>query len=261
LKYGYASVGRITAIGNSIDQSWNGRLVFSLHPHESHYVAWPDLLLPVPAGLSPEDAAFLANMETAVNFVMDGRPMIGEKVAVFGQGVVGLLTAALLSRFPLADLTTVDAYLLRRERSLAAGAHRSIDPADVETLSAEFDLTYELSGNPATLDAAIAATGYSGRIVVGSWYGDKRAAPNLGGHFHRDRIRLISSQVSTIAPELLGRWDKARRFETAWRMLKEVRPSQFITHRFPLSRASEAYSLLDERPGEALQVVLEYGAG
>ncbi len=259
LKYGYAAVGKVVVVGRSIDPSWKDRLVFSLHPHESHYAIWPDLLLPVPPGLSAENAAFLANMETAVNFVMDGRPMIGERVVVFGQGVVGLLTAALLSRFPLADLTTVDSYPLRRERSLSVGAYRSIDPADVEALKGEADLTYELSGNPATLDAAIAATGFSGRIVVGSWYGQKRASPNLGGHFHRNRLRLISSQVSTIAPELLGRWDKPRRFDVAWQMLRQIRPAQFITHRFPLAQAAEAYTLLDERPQEALQVVLDYG--
>ena len=64
---------------------------------------------------------FLPNMETAVNFLVDKLPLIGERVVVFGQGVVGLLTAALLVRLPLSRLITVDGYPFRRERSLELG--------------------------------------------------------------------------------------------------------------------------------------------
>jgi threonine dehydrogenase-like Zn-dependent dehydrogenase len=120
------------------------------------------------------------------------------------------------------------------------------------------DLTYELSGNPAALDQAIAATGFSGRVVIGSWYGQKRADINLGGRFHRSRMRLISSQVSTLAPEWTGRWSKARRLQVAWRMLEQVQPAHLITHRFPLTQAAQAYALLDQHPEEAIQVLLTY---
>jgi threonine dehydrogenase-like Zn-dependent dehydrogenase len=119
-------------------------------------------------------------------------------------------------------------------------------------------LTYELSGNPAALDQAIAVTGFNGRIVIGSWYGQKRADLNLGGGFHRSRIRLISSQVSSIAPEWGGRWSKGRRLRVAWQMLQHVRPVHLITHRFPLEQASDAYALLDQHPEEAIQVLLTY---
>jgi threonine dehydrogenase-like Zn-dependent dehydrogenase len=115
-----------------------------------------------------------------------------------------------------------------------------------------------LSGQPAALDQAIAATGFGGRVVIGSWYGQKRAALDLGGRFHRSRIRLISSQVSTIAPEWTGRWTKARRFETAWQMIEQVKPAQLVTHRFPVAQAATAYALLDERPSEAIQIMLSF---
>ena len=82
------------------------------------------------AGLQPETAVFLPNMETAVNLVMDGAPLIGERVAVLGQGIVGLLTTALLARFPLERLVTLDRYALRRQASLALGAEASLDPSD-----------------------------------------------------------------------------------------------------------------------------------
>jgi threonine dehydrogenase-like Zn-dependent dehydrogenase len=120
------------------------------------------------------------------------------------------------------------------------------------------DLVFELSGNPQTLDAAIASAGFASRIVIGSWYGTKPAAVNLGGKFHRSRIRLISSQVSTLPPEAAARWDKARRIESAWEMIRRVRPSRFITHDMPVGRAAEVYDLLDRRPGDVLQVVFTY---
>ena len=81
-------------------------------------------------------------------------------------------------------------------------------------LGHEADLCFELSGAPSALNTAISLTGFDGRIMIGSWYGQKQSGLDLGGRFHRSRIRLISSQVSTIAPELTGRWDKDRRFES-----------------------------------------------
>jgi 2-desacetyl-2-hydroxyethyl bacteriochlorophyllide A dehydrogenase len=270
LKYGYAAVGRVVAWGAYVDPEWHNRLVFAFHPHESHFLTSPAELIPVSPGVSPEEAAFLPNVETAVNFLMDGQPLVGEQVAVFGQGVIGLLTTALLARFPLARLVTLDRYPLRRGKSLDMGAHVSLDPTAPDALDqvsslvqkGRFypgaDLTYELSGNPGALDQAIAATGFNGRVVVGSWYGQKRANVDLGGRFHRSRVRLISSQVSTIAPEWSGRWTKPRRLDLAWQMLQQVKPAQLITHRFPINQASKAYVLLDQHPEKAIQVMLTY---
>lgn len=268
LQYGYAAVGRVTALGNGVAADWADRLVFAFNPHETHFAARPEQLLPAPAGMSPETAVFLPNMETAVSFLMDGRPLIGEQVAVFGQGIVGLLTTALLAQLPLASLVTLDRYLLRRQWSARLGAAAALDPADGldavkralqgERPYAGADLTYELSGHPAALDQAIAVTGYNGRILVGSWYGQKRAELNLGGHFHRSHIQIISSQVSHIAPRWNGRWTKSRRLQTAWHMLARIQPERLITHRFPIAQAAQAYQLLDQSPQQAIQVVLTY---
>lgn len=262
LKYGYSSVGRVIELGPNADAAWLGRTVFAFNPHESHFIADPLKLIPLPEAIDIETALFLPNMETAVNFLLDGAPLIGERVAVLGQGVVGLLTTALLARCPLANLTTFDHYPLRRETSLAFGAHASLEPNNPPALQA--DLTYELSGSPAALDAAIALTGFDGRIVIGSWYGQKRASLDLGGRFHRSRIRLISSQVSTVTPALLGRWSKARRLQVAWERLRlmsherAVQPARLITQRFPLAEAAQAYTLIDQRPEACLQVTLTY---
>jgi 2-desacetyl-2-hydroxyethyl bacteriochlorophyllide A dehydrogenase len=268
LRYGYAAVGRVCEVGAEVDGSWLGRLVFAFHPHASAFSIAASDLVALPDGLSPELAALLPTMETAVNLLLDGQPVIGERVVVSGQGVVGLATTALLAAMPLAALVTLDLHPLRREASLALGAGASLDPQaadtpgrlaallDGEAPPAGADLVYELSGNPAALDAAIGMTGFSGRVVVGSWYGREPAALHLGGHFHRGRTRLIGSQVSTLAPEHTGRWTKRRRLQTALRELPRLPAERLITHRLPLARAAEAYALLDEHPEQALQVLL-----
>lgn len=254
LEYGYASVGTVIDAGEAV-QDWVGRRVFAFQPHATHFVVPADSVQPIPDHITNEDAVFLPNMETAVNLVQDGQPLLGERVAVFGQGIVGLLTTAILAQFPLTELITIDGIAKRRHASQAIGITHSTPP---NTPIPACDLIFELSGNPNALNAAIESLTYQGRVVVGSWYGDKTAPLQLDGHFHRGRVEIISSQVSTIAPHLRGRWSKARRFDVAWAMLEKVNPSQWITHRFALSQAAEAYDLIDTHPDDVLQVVFVY---
>ncbi|MGZ9221436.1 MAG: zinc-dependent alcohol dehydrogenase [Anaerolineales bacterium] len=265
LAYGYACVGKVVDVGKQVDSEWLGRSVFAFQPHTSYFVSKPESLFAIPDSLHPENACFLPNMETAVNLVQDGAPIFGERVLVLGQGVIGLLTTSLLAEFPLEVLVTADYYELRRKASLNLKVSDALDPNSENfrhDLSAytqrKFDLTFELSGSPATLNDALALTAFSGRIVIGSWYGEKQAEIDLGGAFHRSRIKLISSQVSTIAPELSGRWDKARRFEAAWQALEKIEPEKWITHRFSIDHAEEAYRLLDENPQETIQILVTY---
>ncbi len=265
LAFGYACVGVVRETGKEVNREWLNRHVFAFQPHTSHFITNPNSLFPIPFALSPEASCFLPNMETAVNLVQDGAPILSERVLVLGQGIIGLLTASLLSEFPLETLVTVDRYELRR-RSSPVADHLSLDPTSpsfhkdaMALLNDRADLTFEVSGHPAALNDALALTGFSGRIVIGSWYGEKRAEIDLGGAFHRSRIKLISSQVSTLAPELSGRWDKARRFNAAWKALERIKPEKWITHRFPIENAKAAYQLLDENPQEAIQVVINYG--
>ncbi|WP_394742612.1 zinc-dependent alcohol dehydrogenase [Natronococcus roseus] len=265
LSYGYAAVGTVTAVGDRVDGDWLERQVFAYNPHESHFCRSPDELLPIPETVDPREAALFATLETAATFVLDGRPLLGERVAVFGQGVVGLLTTALLARFPLEELVVFDRYERRRELAATFGADRALDPegGDAaerfdEVAGGRADLTYELSGNPDALDDAISTTGFDGRVLVGSWYGTKPATVDLGGRFHRNRIDVRSSQVSTIAPDLSGRWDRDRRHETTWDRLRELELPGLITHEFPLEDADEAYERLENRPESTIQVLLTY---
>jgi 2-desacetyl-2-hydroxyethyl bacteriochlorophyllide A dehydrogenase len=268
LRYGYAAVGRVREIGPEVPGSLLDRRVFCFHPHASRFCTAAAEAVLIPDDIDDRDALFLATMETAVTLMLDGRPAIGETAIVFGQGVVGLLAAALLSRHPLHRLVTVDPIPQRRKASLDMGAHAALELAEAEALKPPrssreagdlADLVFELSSDPAALNAAIDLTGFGGRIVIGSWYSAVPAALDLGGRFHRSRIHLIASQVSTLPSHALARWDRVRRQRVAWEMIRRTRPSRLITHQIAVENAAAAYALLDRRPWEALQVALSYG--
>ncbi len=264
MKYGYAAVGVVEEVGTDVDEEWLGKRVFSFQPHQSHFVAGVDELFQIPAEISDEDAVFLPNMETAINLVMDASPIIGERVTVFGQGIVGLLTTALLKQFPLEKLVVVDPVEMRRKAALALGADVAYTPEEISlhppssAADEYYDVALELSGVPDALNNAIEKVGFGGRVIVGSWYGQKAVSLDLGGRFHRDRIQLISSQVSTIAPKFSARWDKVRRFNLVWEMLGHVRPSKWISSRIPFGEADQAYATLDTRPQDVLQIIFKY---
>ncbi len=275
LQYGYACVGHVEQIGATVDSSWLGKRVFSFQPHASHFITTPEQVMVLPDDIDAEAAVFLPNMETAVNLVLDGSPALGERVLVLGQGVVGLLVSSVLAQFPLAQLVALEGLPLRKAQALKVGVQQVYDPQSKDDLArleqllhlpvqltdaaqSGADLIYEVSGSPSALNLAINLSSYTGRIVIGSWYGNKEAKLQLGGVAHRHRLKFISSQVSTIAPELTGRWDKARRFELAWEMIRRTQPQQMITHRIPLEQASALYALLDQAPETLLQAVLTY---
>ena len=259
LTYGYCNAGKVIATGSNVDPAWLNRRVFAFHPHTSAFVAEPATLLPIPDSLSYEQSVFLPNMETAINFVMDARPLVGERVLIFGLGVVGLLTLHLLRQFPLGQLIATDVYAKRKAIAAAWGIDALFAPEEANHYQ-DFDpdLILELSSNPAALTSAIQLAGYGTRILVGSWYGDKIASLPLGGKFHRNRLQIISSQVSTLDGQFSNRWTKARRLESAWSHLHTLPTNDLITHRLPISAASDAYHLLDTQPDQALQILLTY---
>ena len=256
LQYGYASVGIVETLGAGVDSTWLGKRVFCFAPHASHFVSACENLIAVPADIKAEDAVFLANMETAINLAQDGKPVLGERVVVLGQGIVGLLLTAVLARFPLENLLAVDGIAARRELARQLGATNDCAPDQIA--SQESDLVFEVSGAPEALNSAINLSGYGSRIVVGSWYGKKSASIELGGKAHRNRLSITTSQVSTVAPELSARWNKERRFNVAWQMLQLIKPHTLITHRLPLGEAESMYKQLHEAPEGVVQALFVY---
>lgn len=261
-RYGYALVGQIVEVGSDTDPDLVGRSVFVFHPHQDVLVIDRQACFLLPESVPPERALFLANMETAVALIHDVDPVLGECGLVLGQGIVGLLVVALLQRLGLKRLVAVDPLPARQARALALGAHHAGPCVSLDGLplrgheSLGFDFAVELTGQPSALNEAIEAVGFDGRIIIGSWYGQRQGAIDLGAHFHRRRQRLISSQVSTLSPGKQSRWDTSRRLSLAIDWLSLIQPEQFITHRMPLQACQQAFLALDDPA--ALQIVLEY---
>ena len=165
-------------------------------------------------------------------------------------------------------IITSDLYEKRRQLSRSAGADLVVDPAAENLAECVFSMTggagadvvIEASGQPRALDDATAAAAQEGRVVVVSWYGTRRAELALGGDFHRKRLTLKSSQVSNLDPSLTPRWTILRRRELAVRYLGELCLDDLISHVLPFDRAAEAFRLIDQRPAEVIQVVLDYSA-
>jgi 2-desacetyl-2-hydroxyethyl bacteriochlorophyllide A dehydrogenase len=258
-KYGYCAVGKIMEVGSHHLNHLLDKWVFVFNPHESYFCVHRDQIILLPDNISPMKALLIPSMETAVNLLLDGNPLIGEKVVILGLGIIGLLTTLLLRQFPLATLVASDLHPKRRELGHKLGADLVTDGVqDLRLGCGEIDLVYELTGNPDALNSAINYVGFEGRIVLGSWYGKKDCAINLGGKFHRNRIKIISSQVSTLASELRGRWDKARRLNLVFKMLEKIDSASFISHQFPVEKANDAYQLILNKPEECLLVTFNY---
>jgi 2-desacetyl-2-hydroxyethyl bacteriochlorophyllide A dehydrogenase len=265
VKYGYASVGRVLDTGTSVTGVRAGDAVFTLHPHQSVYNAPASLVVRLPDELDPLLGVFSANVETAVNVLLDTPLHLGETAAVFGLGTVGLLIAQLLRRAGAGLVIGVDPLERRRILGRSAGLDHALAPDEglpgrLRDLTAGrgADVVIEVSGAPAALQTAIEAVAIEGTVVAVSWYGTKPVPLLLGGHFHRGRVRLRSSQVGRINPVLSARWDRDRRTALVLDLLARLNLAELISHRFPLTQAAAAYRLVDEQPGETVQVVLTY---
>jgi threonine dehydrogenase-like Zn-dependent dehydrogenase len=218
------------------------------------------------ADLAPERAVFAANVETALNVLLDTPVRVGERVVVTGQGTVGLLIGVLARRNGAGRVVVVDPIERRRALALALGADAALDPdhatpeALTGALGGQPDLVFEASGSPSALQTAIDAVADEGTVTVCSWYGTKSVPLLLGGRFHRGRIRLRSTQVGRVPPELLGRWSYERRRATVLDLLAVLPVERLTSHRVPFEDAPAAYAMIADRPEDVVQVVFTYQA-
>jgi NADPH:quinone reductase-like Zn-dependent oxidoreductase len=211
VKYGYATVGRVEA------GAADPHLVFSLHPHQSLFTISADAVVPVPERVPARRAVLAANMETALNALWDGAPGPADRIAVVGGGLVGLLIAYLCARLPGAEVTVVDVASARAEVAHRIGAHF----ADPNAAPRDCDLVFHASGTAAGLATALRLAGEETGIVELSWYGTNEVAVPLGEAFHSRRLRLVSSQVGSVAPSHRPRWTRRRRLMAALALLEE----------------------------------------
>jgi 2-desacetyl-2-hydroxyethyl bacteriochlorophyllide A dehydrogenase len=258
-RYGYSCVGVVERSRSSIAQ---GTLVFAFHPHQDSFVARASDVVPVD-GVDARIATLFPLVETALQVSLDAGSVQQEPVVVLGLGAVGLLTAALLRKSG-AHVLACDPKDWRRKGAAALDV-LAVPP---EVLDEEImrntdgrgaSLVVDATGNPDALGPSLSLLAHEGTALVASWYGTKPVSLPLGRDFHRRRLVIRSSQVSTIPSSLAGRWTVERRRRVTRSLLGQLPLAALTTHEFPFSEASRAFDAVDRCNPGLIQAALRYG--
>jgi threonine dehydrogenase-like Zn-dependent dehydrogenase len=213
VKYGYAMVGRVEEGPAEL----KSRLCFALYPHQTVFNLPAENIVPLPEGLPAERAVLAANMETALNATWDGEAALARRIAVVGAGVLGLLVARLCVQLPGAAVTVVDIEPSRADVVRKLGAAF----ATPDAAPADCDLVIHTSASDAGLATALRLAAFEAMVLELSWYGAREVKVPLGGAFHSQRLKLVSSQVGHVAPSHRATWTYRRRLEEALRLLDD----------------------------------------
>jgi threonine dehydrogenase-like Zn-dependent dehydrogenase len=250
VKYGYASVGIVEAG----EAALIGRRVFCLHPHQDRYVVPAESVVPVPDAVPDRRAALAANMETALNALWDAGPLLGDRIAVVGAGVVGCLTASLAAKLPGVRAELVDIDPGRTALAAALGCGFALP----EEAAGDCDLVIHASGSEAGLTTALRLAGFEATVIELSWYGDRPVAAPLGEAFHNRRLRLQSSQVGSVAPARRARRSRRDRLALALDLLADPVYDRLVSGECDLDALPEAMARLAVDPRGALCHIVRY---
>jgi 2-desacetyl-2-hydroxyethyl bacteriochlorophyllide A dehydrogenase len=253
--YGYSCVGEVERSAGPVPP---GTLVFAFHPHQDRFVVGEDDVVALPSGTDPRLATLLPFVETGLQLSLDAGQVAQETAVVLGLGVVGVITALLLQRAG-ATVVAADPSEERRELAVSLGIP-AVEPAALSGRlpSQGVPLLLELSGSPTALPGALDLLTHEGTALVGSWYGRQLVELPLGGAFHRRRLTIRSSQVSTIPAALAARWDVGRRRQVAVGLLGELPLAALATTDVAFEDAPAAYRALDTREPGVVHVALRY---
>ncbi|WP_020664578.1 zinc-dependent alcohol dehydrogenase [Amycolatopsis benzoatilytica] len=221
VKYGYLNVGEVVAGPAEL----TGRTVFCLYPHQTEYVVPASAVTVVPDDVPAARAVLAGTVETAVNALWDAAPLVGDRIAVVGAGMVGCSVARLLSRFPGVDVQLVDPDPAREEIADRFGIHY----ATPDTASGDLDLVVHASATDAGLARSLELLGHEGTVVELSWYGDRPVSVPLGENFHSRRLTVRGSQVGTVSPARSARRGYRDRMALALRLLADPAFDALIT--------------------------------
>jgi threonine dehydrogenase-like Zn-dependent dehydrogenase len=252
VKYGYTSVGIVERGPSPL----LGRHVFVLYPHQTRYAVPVSAAHLIPDTVPPERAVLAANLETALNVLWDGRPQLGDRIAVVGGGTVGCLIAWLAAQIPGCDVQLVDVNSRRREIAEALG----VPFAQPSTARGEADLVVHASGAPEGLALALRLAAFEATVVEASWFGSSPVALPLGEAFHARRLTIRSSQVGHVPADQRARWSTTRRLELALSLLGDPALDRLITGESPFEDIPRVMADLAARPGDTLCHRIRYGA-
>ena len=270
---GYSEVGEVTEVAPDLLDDPEvppvGAMVWGIWGHRAEAVLPAERFrgCVLPEGLDPIAATFARVGAVALNAVLAADVHLGENVAVFGQGVLGLLVTR-LAQLSGARVVAVDTVPGRLEKATEYGAAATVDAAaggvgaELRRLTGNrgADVAIEMSGSYRALHDAIRAVAVDGRVVAAGFYQGDGVGLRLGDEFHHNRVQIVSSQIGGVPPAVAGRWNQARLNHTFLQLAhdRRVDPGGLVSHVIAVEEAAEAYRMLDRRPEEALQVVLKF---
>ncbi len=277
MRLGYEMVSRVVEVGAEVNEVKVGDLVHTATNHQPSTIVNMDQdakaeipMLVLPPNVTPQQAVFSALVGVALAGVHDAQIKVGDHVAVFGLGAIGLIAVQLARLNGAMYIAAIDPIAKRRQAAEKLGVDVVIDPTKEdpgivlkfrEGAPRGVDVAIEASGHYAALQGALRCAHMGGRVVALGYYQGGAAPVFLGEEWHHNRLELISSMAVWGCPSrYYPMWDRRRISRTAMDLLARglVKVDDFITQVFPYSEAPAAYRFIDEHPEETIKVVLSY---
>ncbi len=292
---GNMAVGRVVDLGTEVTRFRAGDRVFGHFPIRETQTADESAADLLPPGLSPEAAVCLDPLVMAMA-MRDGGIKLGDRVAIFGLGAIGLFAVQLAKAAGADWVVAVDPLANRRELARQFGADVVLDPTaddgdvgmairrltgpapDTETPRAQtritggywerptqtgnlgVDVAVETSGSVPALHQAIRATRFGGTVCMVSYYGKEAAGLYLGDEFHVNRLNLVSVRAETLPLRDAPAWTLRRLVDLAlaWLASGRIRTEGIITPIVDFAASAEAYRAIDERPAESIKLGIRF---
>lgn len=261
-------VGEVIETGSAVTRFKVGDRVHGGMPHRPTNVRHQDWLYPLAPGMKPETALFTDPAIFALGAIHDAQVKVGDKVAIFGMGAIGLLAVQIARLNGAEAVYAVDMMdnrlaLARQFGADAAFNPERCDPAlEIKNLTEKLgvDVAVDISGSYAALNAAIRVIRQCGLVVSTSYYGGTPQL-ELGAEWHHNRPTFRSSMpVWGNAHRCHPLWDQKRLEATALRLLEtgKLNTDAMIGKRFRYGEAVEAYRFIAEHPQDTLKTLLDY---
>ncbi len=261
-------VGEVVEVGSAVTRFKVGDRVHGGMAHRPTNVRPEDTLYPLAAEMKPETALFTDPAIFALGAVHDAQIKVGDRVAIFGMGALGLLAVQIARLSGAEAVFAVDTIDRRLELAKQFGADAVFnatrcDPAlEIKNLTGKkgVDVAIEISGAYPALQSAIRSVHTCGLIVSASYYSGTPQI-ELGAEWHHNRPTFVSSMPVWGNPHrCYPMWDLRRLEETALRLLENRRliTDPMIGKRFRYGEAPQAYRFIDQHPEETLKTLLDY---
>lgn len=250
-KYGYSLTGKVL----KGPAGYKGKMVHLMHPHQD--LAWVDAssVFEIPADIPPQRAVLASQVETAINAIWDSRISIGDTVLVAGFGLIGAITAMLVSGIPGVKVSILEKNEYRKE----VARQMCFDVPDTQVHEDMlFDAAIHTAGDEKAMQFCIDHIGHESQVTEVSFYGKKSVTLNLGESFHTGRKSIVMSQVSHIPSHKMARWNLRRRKEFVFDILKDTRFDLLTDKIIPFEQAPVLFNQIRYGLVNDLTVIFQY---